>query len=89
MARFLVLTTFTSAEARMAHRSAHREYLHEQVARGKLLMAGPFADETGGLIMFEAQDEAEVSEIMANDPFTTSGVFATTEIRPWILVAEQ
>nr|MBA3380222.1 hypothetical protein [Chloroflexia bacterium] len=55
----------------------------------KLLMAGPFADESGGLIIFEAEDEAEVGEIMANDPFTTEGVFATTEIRPWTLVAGQ
>ncbi len=89
MARFLVLTTFTSAEARMAHRSAHRVYLHEMVAQGKLLMAGPFADESGGLIIFEAEDEAEVAEIMASDRFTTKGVFATTEIRPWTLVAGQ
>lgn len=89
MARFLVLTTFTSAEARMAHRPAHREYLHELVAQGKLLMAGPFADESGGLIIFEARDEAEVDEIMAKDPFTTGDVFATTEIRPWVLVAGQ
>ncbi len=89
MARFLVLTTFASAEARMTHRPAHREYLHEQVAQGKLLMAGPFADDSGGLIIFEAGDEAEVAAIMANDPFTTNGVFATTEIRPWTLVAGQ
>lgn len=89
MVRILVLTTFTSAEARMAHRPAHREYLREQVAQGKLLMAGPFADESGGLIIFEAEDDAEVGEIMANDPFTTEGVFATTEIRPWTLVAGQ
>lgn len=89
MVRFLVLTTFTSAEGRMAHRPAHREYLREQVAQGKLLMAGPFADESGGLIIFEAEDDAEVGEIMANDPFTTEGVFATTEIRPWTLVAGQ
>lgn len=89
MARFLVLTTFTSAEARTAHRPAHREYLNEMVTHGKLLMAGPFADESGGLIIFEANDEAEVYAIMAKDPFTTGGVFATTEIRPWNLVAGQ
>ncbi len=89
MARFLGLTTFTSAEARMAHRPAHREYLNEMVAQGKLLMAGPFADESGGLIIFEVNDEAEVDAIMAKDPFTTRDVFATTEIRPWNLVAGQ
>lgn len=89
MARFLVLTTFASAEARLAYRAAHREHLHALAAQGKLLMAGPFADESGGLIIFEAEDEAEVAGFMANDPFTTEGVFATTEIRSWILVAGQ
>lgn len=87
MARFLVQTTFTSAEKRMAHRAEHRVYLHQLVAEGKLLMAGPFADESGGIIIFEAVDEAEVQGMMDNDPFTINGVFATTEIKPWILVA--
>ena len=87
MARFLVQTTFTSREKRMAHRAEHRVYLHEMVAEGKLLMAGPFEDESGGIIIFEAEDLAEVQAIMAADPFTVEGVFATTEIRQWTLVA--
>lgn len=87
MARFLVLTTFSSAEKRMAHRAEHRVYLNQLVSEGKLLMAGPFEDESGGLIVFEALDQAEVESMMKADPFTREGVFATTEIRPWILVA--
>lgn len=87
MARFLVLTTFSSAEKRMQHRAEHRVYLNQLVDQGSLLMAGPFADERGGLIIFEAADEAEVQRLLDDDPFTINGVFATTEIRPWILVA--
>jgi uncharacterized protein len=87
MARFLVLTTFSSAEKRMQHRAEHRAYLNRLVDEGSLLMAGPFADERGGLIVFEAEDEAAVRRLMADDPFTIEGVFATTEIRPWTLVA--
>jgi uncharacterized protein len=71
----------------MQHRAAHRAYLNRLVDDGSLLMAGPFADERGGLIVFEAEDEAEVQRLMADDPFTIEGVFATTEIRPWTLVA--
>lgn len=87
MARFLVLTTFTSAEKRMAHRAEHRVYLNQLVDEGKLLMAGPFEDESGGIIIFEAGDQDEVQAMMDKDPFTINGVFATTEIRPWLLVA--
>jgi uncharacterized protein YciI len=76
MARFLVLTTFTSQDLRIAHRPAHREHLQGLVASGHLLMAGPFDDQSGGIQIFEAEDFAEVE-----------GVFATTEIRPWTVVA--
>ncbi|MGC4107644.1 MAG: YciI family protein [Thermomicrobiales bacterium] len=87
MARFLVLTTFSSAEARIAHRAEHRVYLKQLVDAGSLLMAGPFADERGGVMILEAEDEAEVLRLLADDPFTINGVFATTEVRPWVLVA--
>jgi uncharacterized protein len=87
MARFLVLTTFTSAEKRLAHRTEHRAYLHQLVDEGKLLMAGPFVDESGGLIVFEAVDEAEVAGMMDQDPFSINDVFATVDIKPWTLVA--
>ncbi len=87
MARFLVLTAFTSQEARVAHRAAHREYLHAQVGAGTLLMAGPFVDESGGMIVFEAQDRAAIDEIMAADPFSTNDVFATVDIQEVTVVA--
>jgi uncharacterized protein YciI len=50
-------------------------------------MAGPYLDETGGLIIFEADDQAEVESLIAADPFKIEGVFATTEIIPWKQVA--
>lgn len=87
MARFLILTTFSSHEARLEHRPAHREYLHQLVADGVLISAGPFADETGGLMIIEAETEDAVREALAKDPFTINGVFATTDIREWTLVA--
>lgn len=89
MARFLVLTTFTSHEARMQHRAEHRVYLNQMVADGILVSAGPFADETGGLMILEAVNEEAVRDALAHDPFTTNGVFATTEIREWLVVAGQ
>lgn len=87
MARFLVLTTFTSQEARQAHRAPHRKHLNAQAEAGKLIMAGPFADESGGMIIFDADSEDEVREIMAADPFSTENVFATVEIKPVTIVA--
>ena len=87
MAKFLVLTTFTSQEKRLEHRAVHRVYLHEQAAAGRLLMAGPFDDESGGLLIFEAPDAAAVRAIMDADPFANGGVFATIDIKPFTQVA--
>ena len=87
MARFLVLTTFTSQEARAQHRAPHREYLNAQVEAGTLLMTGPFGDESGGMIIFEAPDQAAVDAIMTADPFSTNNVFATVDIKPVTVVA--
>ena len=87
MAKFLVLNTFASQEKRVQHRADHRVYLHDLVAKGKILMAGPYLDETGGLIIFEADDQAEVESLIEADPFKLEGVFASTEIIPWKQVA--
>ncbi len=82
-----MLTTFASQERRNEHRAAHRVYLREQVDAGRLLMAGPFDDASGGVLIFEAADEGEVRAIMDADPFATGGVFATMEIKPFTQVA--
>jgi uncharacterized protein YciI len=87
MAKFLVLTTFTSQEKRSAHRAEHRVHLNNLVDQGKLIFAGPFDDESGGLIIFEAVSEKEVREMMDEDPFSREGVFDTVEIKGWTQVA--
>jgi uncharacterized protein YciI len=87
MARFLVLTTFTSQEGRLQHRTAHRAHLARLADAGTLLMAGPFADESGGMIVFEADDETTVQSIMHADPFSVEGVFASVDIKPVTVVA--
>ena len=90
MAKFVVFTTFTTQELRTKHRAEHRAYLHNLVEQGLLLVAGPFEDdESGGMMVFEAESAEAVSELVDADPFTTGGVFATTTIRPFMLVAGQ
>ena len=90
MAKFVVFTTFTSQELRTQHRAEHRVYLHKLVEQGSLLVAGPFEDEeSGGMMVFEAESAETVTELVNADPFTTGGVFATTTIRPFMLVAGQ
>ena len=88
MAKFVVFTTFTTQELRAQHRPEHRVHLRNLVDEGALLLAGPFEDEaSGGMMIFEADSLEAVRAMVDADPFTTEGVFATINMRPFTQVA--
>jgi hypothetical protein len=66
-----------------AARPPHRAYLAEIKRAGKLVVAGPFSDMTGGLIVYEAADAAEAEKLIKDDPFYAHGVFVNWTLRPW------
>jgi len=51
--------------------------------QGKLLHAGPFADDLGSLIVYEAGSADEVQVILNNDPFSKEGIITDSVIREW------
>ncbi len=53
--------------------------------KGVLKFAGPFTDNTGGAVAFEAESEDAAKQIVASDPAVVSQVF-TAELHPWGLV---
>jgi uncharacterized protein len=61
---------------------AHIRYWHEQGPGG--VLGGPFADQSGGLIIFAADDLPGATRIAECDPFVTSGVLAQHWIKPWL-----
>lgn len=84
MAKFALMLTFGSnTEDRLAARPAHREYLAGLLANGKLVASGPWVDDTGALIIYEAADEPEVREIIANDPYTQAKVATSSVLKEW------
>lgn len=66
-----------------AIRPAHRAYLAELKASGKLFASGPFTDGTGALIIYKAESAEEAQALLENDPFYKEGVFGPWQIRPW------
>jgi uncharacterized protein YciI len=84
--KFAVVFGYEHHERLADVRPAHREYLASLKAQGKLVAAGPFIDDSGALIIYEAEDEEEVIAIIEHDPLHEVGVFATYLIRPWIQV---
>jgi uncharacterized protein YciI len=84
MAKFVSIVTFAAdEEKRLAVRPKHREYLSSLLEQGKLHESGPFADDKGALIIYEAADEAEARALIAADPYTDAGVVADFQLREW------
>jgi uncharacterized protein YciI len=83
MARFVLQLSFKNNERRLETRPAHREYLRSLLDKGKLITAGPFADDTGAMLVYEVVDEAEVHDILADDPYTAADVYDITQLRQW------
>lgn len=80
---WIVELRFTAAPERLAARPAHRERLVALHRDGTVRMAGPFADDSGALIVFDVPDQASLDHLIAADPyFTTPGVSVHT-IRQW------
>jgi uncharacterized protein YciI len=56
----------------------HRAYLGSLYAQGKLVASGPLVPRTGGGILFRVADDAELSQLLAADPFQVEGLVETT-----------
>jgi uncharacterized protein YciI len=64
-------------------RPAHRAYLAGLKAQGRLAAAGPFTDDSGALIVYEANSPEEAESFLRGDPFHANGIFLAYVLRPW------
>ncbi len=68
---------------RKVHRPAHLANLEPLTRQGKVLLAGPFTDQTGSLIIIEASSLEEAQQFAADDPYTVHGIFERVEVHPF------
>ena len=59
----------------------HTEYWHSLGLRG--YTGGPFADRSGGLITFLAEDDEAARGAVDGDPFTEVGVIGESWLKVW------
>jgi len=64
------------------HLPAHLAYLQELKARGVLLLSGPFADRTGGMVLIQAPSREAAEAIAQADPLVANRV-DSYELREW------
>jgi uncharacterized protein len=66
-------------------RPAHWEYDRRLKSAGKLALAGPFANDRGGLFVYAAARREEAIFYLTQDPFALEGVFADYELLEWLI----
>jgi uncharacterized protein YciI len=67
----------------------HAAFIDELVARGTMVMGGPFADYSGSLIVLENVGEHEARELVSRDPFIVNGVFVLEDVRAWNVYVDE
>ncbi|MEL3949933.1 MULTISPECIES: YciI family protein [Streptomyces] len=81
----LILELAFTADAtpeRLAARPAHRQRLTRLHAEGRLVAAGPFADDSGAVLIFDV-DRPGLEEIMAADPYYGTPGVRVHGVREW------
>jgi uncharacterized protein len=63
-------------------RSRHLQFLKECGEKGKILMAGRFADAKGAMILWNAESFEEIREIAKTDPYVKESLI-DYELREW------
>jgi uncharacterized protein len=71
------------AARRPALRPAHLDNLRPLADAGKVVIAGPFTDGSGSLIVLDMESEAAALAFAQSDPYVTGGVFERVEVKPF------
>ena len=70
-------------QLRPLHRPAHLKRLQTLEAQGRLVCAGPFGDQTGSLMIIEADSLQEAEAFAQEDPYLKHGIFDQVEVHPF------
>jgi len=82
--KFAAVIEYSQDKAKIAAvRPEHRQYLTQLCERGQLAAAGPFTDDSGALIIYEADSREAAEGLLRGDPFNLNGIFISHQIRPW------
>jgi uncharacterized protein YciI len=82
--KFAAIIEYSQDKAKIAEiRPTHRQYLAALKANGQLAASGPFTDDYGALIVYEAATKEEAEGFLKADPFNAAGIFVSYVIRPW------
>jgi uncharacterized protein YciI len=71
---------------RLETRPAHLDYLGslgEKLRAAGALMSDDLKSVVGSMLILAVETEAEARQMVAGDPFSKVGLFASVEVKPW------
>ena len=80
---WLIELRLSPTPERLAARPAHRDRLTALHRDGVVAMAGPFAGDTGAMIVLDVPDRAAVDAILAADPYYDTVGVAVARVLQW------
>jgi uncharacterized protein YciI len=79
---FVATLNIVDQELNAKVRPSHLEYLNKLFLEGKVVMAGPFADKQGGMVIYKASSLEDAKAMAEADPVIVEGA-RTLELREW------
>jgi uncharacterized protein YciI len=79
---YAVFSKMLSVDKNTKYKESHLDYLKKLGQEGKVFAKGRFSDGAGGLVIYKADSEDEVKEMVEGDPFIIEGA-RTYEIHKW------
>jgi len=83
MAYFILTYGYNDTPLRAERRPDHLAHLTRLEAAGSLVLAGPLADLSGGIILLSAEDSDAAQALVDQDPYTQLDVTRDRELREW------
>ena len=84
---YVVELDFDDDLRRLEARPAHRVHLQTLFSQGTLVLAGPWTDDAGAMLVFDLPTEAALREVMAQDPYYDTPGVTVRRIREWKPIA--
>lgn len=79
---YVAMLPIVDQELNAKVRPAHLQYINDLYLQEKVVLAGPFTDKKGGLVIYRADSWEEAQQMAQADPAVTEGA-RTLELREW------
>jgi len=66
----------------------HAKHIDAMFEAGKILLAGPFADGGGSMLVLRAKNAVEARAMMADDPWNVEDVMVPAEVKEWTIFVD-